>query len=116
VEFKDNPDWEGIPHTDKLAMVTATERVKEALVLHAKNVSYRRARLAHVRFEVSPEQKTKLPGSRDLPAGKSAKIRVICTWYGVFPPSQRFVTVTVTGSYTATVERNVEVIRNLGRR
>ena len=115
-KVKHSPDWEGIPDTDKLATITATERVKEALVLHATNVSYRQAKLANVSFEVAPEQKTKLPSAQQLPAGSWAKIRVICTWYGVFPPTQHYVTVTVRGGYTAGVERNAEVVRNLGRR
>ena len=85
-------------------------------MLHAQRVAYRRAHLTNVRFEISPEQKTKLPRSRDLADGQSARIRVICRWYGVFPPLQDFVTITVTGGYTAGFERDVEVVRNLGRR
>ena len=108
-------DWADVPHTNGHARPIAFERVAGARTVFVERASYRDAPLENVSFELAPEQ-SDLPEHAGASAAKTRKMKVMCLWYGRFPPSEQYVTITVHGKYQKGDGSPTTVVRDIGSR
>jgi len=108
-------DWVDVPHTDSDAKPVLFEVITRPRVIVVQKGSYRHAKFENVCFEIAPQQ-----GNIDTynPAAEPAemKVKVLCLWYGHFPPTQRFITITVNGPYVVREANADDVVRDIAYR
>ena len=108
-------DWADVPHTNEHARPLAFERVEGARTVFVERASYRDALLENVSFELAPEQKD-LPEHAGSTTAKALRVKVLCLWYGRFPPAEQHITVTVHGKYRKGSGGPTTVVRDIGSR
>jgi len=102
-------DWEGVPSTDKDAVVLSRGTVKDVPAISATKASLRDAVLKNETFEIA-----EVDNPIRLIKGKLC-VEDKCSWYGKRPASTDTQRITITNQYKLNIKYTGEVVKNIGR-
>ena len=102
-------DWQGVPSTDKGAVVLLRETVRDVLAISTTMSSLRDAVVKNETFEIA-----EVDNPIRLIKGKLC-VEVKCSWYGKRAVSTDTQRITITNKYKLIRNYSGQVVKNIGR-